>query len=81
MGWTEETLPKHKKGNKEVIWERPRELDVYTCHFKGNTLVDISPRAQGVVGYPLYLRDHDKKDKAPMRRVTRYTAPKLINWR
>jgi len=60
----------------------------YTCHFKGNTLVDISPRPEKPnwkemgsddgkatavrKGYPIYLRDHMKADKAPMKEATRY---------
>ncbi len=48
----------------------------YTCQFKGNTLVDVAPRAQrpewkqsssddgsqfkGNLGYPIYLVDHYK---------------------
>ncbi|MBM3240005.1 hypothetical protein FJZ31_27275 [Candidatus Poribacteria bacterium] len=51
----------------------------YTCYFKGNTLVDISPRDEGI-GYPIYLREHYKKDRAPMKRVTRYVSPVIIEW-
>ena len=48
--------------------------DKYTLHFKGNTLVDISPRGKGV-GYPIYLRVHCKADKAPTKKVVRYVSP------
>ena len=74
--------------------ERARwESKEYTCSFKGNTLVDISPRdealerdhryigdptAQGTI--PIYLRDHFKGDKAPMKRVTRYVSPRVLAW-
>ncbi len=60
----------------------------YTCHFKGNTLVDISPRPEEFAwtvmasddgaripikkGYPIYLRDFYKRDKAPMKKISRY---------
>jgi hypothetical protein len=66
----------------------------YTCRFKGNTLVDISPRAErpswtqmgsddGAMfpirkGYPLYQRDFYKRDKAPMKKVQRYVSAVLI---
>ena len=66
----------------------------YTCQFKGNTLVDISPRAgelawtmvgqdDGVTlpaktGYPIYQREHLKDDKAPMKETTRYVSPVIM---
>jgi len=66
----------------------------YTCHFKGNTLVDISPRAERphytrmglddgtvfpvVKGYPLYQRDFYKREKAPMKKAQRYVSAVLI---
>ena len=51
---------------------------LYTMTFKGNTLVDITPRST-LVGYPLYQRD-DLRDGAiaPMMRVTRYVPVKLF---
>ena len=59
----------------------------YRCHFKGNTLVDIAPRDGGKhlsrpkqEPYPIYLRDHYRADRAPMRRATRYVAPFVIRW-
>ena len=66
----------------------------YTLRMKGNTVVDISPRGERPsriaetmddggkfpvnTGYPIYLRDHYKSDKAPLKTVERYVAPKLI---
>ena len=52
----------------------------YTCHFKGNTLVDIAPRDDNPIGYPIYLRDHYKQDKAPLRRVIRFVTPRVVKW-
>ncbi|MBM4028755.1 MAG: hypothetical protein FJ280_25680, partial [Planctomycetes bacterium] len=68
--------------------------DTYTCVFKGNTLVDISPRDDRSriqvmtlddgasyplqVGFPLYRRDHYKTDKAPLKTVERYVAPRVV---
>ena len=65
-----------------------------TCDFKGNTLVDMSPRKDGPdlvkmasddgglfevrKGYPIYLRDHYQADRAPLKTVERYVAPKLV---
>ena len=66
----------------------------YTCDFKGNTLVDISPRGDKPVlikmgsddggifevrkGYPIYLRDHYKADRAPLKTIERFAASKLV---
>ena len=51
----------------------------YTCHFKGNTLVDISPRDESSP-YGLYRRDHYKGSRAPMKSVVRYVPPRTIVW-
>lgn len=51
----------------------------YTAEFKGNTLVDISPREEGPY-YPIYLRDHLKQERAPMKKASSYVAPKIIDW-
>lgn len=50
----------------------------YTCTFRGSTLVDISPRDKAATSYPLYVRDHMRQDKAPMRRVTRFATSKIM---
>ena len=46
--------------------------------FRGNDLVDIGPRESGL-GYPLYQRERYKQNTAPMKKVTRYVAPKTID--
>jgi hypothetical protein len=72
----------------------PRSRQQYTCRFRGNTLVEISPHAIRPVcthwesddgaeyainkGYPLYQRESYKQHKAPMKRVRRYVSPDLI---
>jgi len=66
----------------------------FTLRLKGNTVVDISPRRDRPyriadamddggrfpvnTGYPIYRRDHYKADKAPLKTVDRYVAPKLV---
>ena len=52
----------------------------YTCQFKGNTLVDISPRDERPSIYPIYLRANYVADRAPMRVVERYVSPFTIHW-
>ena len=70
--WFESTYP----GD---TWKPKKNPDKFTMHFKGNTLVDISPRSH-VKGYHLYQRDYLKRDKAPMKKVTRFTSPERIKW-
>ena len=66
----------------------------YRCHFKGNTLIDISPRATRPAwnmmgddagnmltinkGYPLYRRDFYKRDRAPMKKARRFVSENII---
>jgi len=75
-------------------WTEPTYATTYTCQFKGNTLVDISPRASipawatvgqddGVIAqvikvYPIYEREHYKANKAPMKKTARYVSPVII---
>ena len=69
------------------------ESKEYRCEFRGSTLVDIWPRdetlerdhryigdptAYGTI--PIYLRDHLKRDQAPMKRVTRFVSPRVLAW-
>jgi hypothetical protein len=84
-GWTEITRPLESHLPPQPFeyvvstgQVRPAVLTTFTCRFKGNTLIDINPREQGL-GYPLYQREHFKKNKAPFVEVTRYVAPKLID--
>jgi hypothetical protein len=51
----------------------------YTLTFRGNTLVDVSPREDRGY-YPIYQREQCKQTVAPMREATRYVAPRLIKW-
>ena len=46
----------------------------YTCHFRGSTMVDVSPRDGAPGTYPLYQRDHLKAEKAPVKQTERYVA-------
>jgi hypothetical protein len=50
----------------------------YTCIFRGSTLVDISPRDQSPTSYPLYQREHLRKDKAPAKTIERFVASRTI---
>lgn len=52
----------------------------YTLHFKGNTLVDISPRDHNPTAYPVYLRDHFHSDRAPRKKVEQYVSQVIPNF-
>jgi hypothetical protein len=52
----------------------------YEFHFKGNTVVDVSPRDTNPTGYPIYLRDHYQQNKAPMKKVEQYVSPVILNF-
>jgi hypothetical protein len=57
----------------------PGSTVTYTCTFRGNTLVDFSPRPDGR-WYRNYRRDHCKEGKAPLRDTTRFVAAGAIDW-
>ena len=60
---------------------RTDKEQTYKCTFRGNTLVDISPRDDAASSYPLYLRDHLKGKVAPRKTITRFVASKpLLRW-
>jgi hypothetical protein len=50
-----------------------------TIKLRGSTVVSVSPQV-GRPGYPIYLRDHLNKHKAPTKRIQRYVSPALIKW-
>jgi hypothetical protein len=52
----------------------------YAFQFKGNTVVDVSPRDNNPTGYPIYLRDHYRQNKAPVKQVAQYVSPIILNW-
>jgi hypothetical protein len=52
----------------------------YTCRFRGNTVVDISPRRESPHGYPIYLRERYGEPPAPMKPATRYVSPVVTEW-
>ena len=44
-------------------------------------MVDISPRDEAPTSYPLYLRDHLKRDKAPLKQLARFVPDRtLVRW-
>lgn len=66
-------------------WEHTAELPTYILHMRGNTCIkaefpnrDKFTQAEPV--YPVFQRDHYRANKAPMKRVARYLAPKVVKW-
>ena len=70
--WQESTNP----GNR---WKPDDPPARFMITFRGNTVVDISPR-DDTGEYKLYERDHMKADKAPMHMVTRFVSARPIKW-
>ncbi len=63
----------HESSNPGNDWTNPNPI-TYTMTFKGNTLVDVSPRDTGP-GLPIYQRDAMRDGTAaPMKTVTRFVA-------
>jgi len=65
--------------NPGSSWKAAKDQVRYVCRFRGNTLMDISPRDEGL-GYLLYQREHMRGTNAPIKSVERYLAPVLPRW-
>ena len=75
------TFPVKETTSSYTVNAHSPDEKVYTCTFRGSTCVDISPRDEAKTNYPMYLREHMKKDKAPMKTKTRFVAEKkILNW-
>jgi len=61
---------------EKTIWRQIRETD-YTITFRGFTVVDLSPKADVT---PIFQRAHLRRDRAPMRKVTRHISERNIQW-
>ena len=82
-----ETIEKYKGQSMQEL--------TYEFHFRGNTVVDMSPREEMDESgfcysyyrgegrdrvYPSYQRDHLKGSKAPMVKKTQFVSPVIIKW-
>jgi hypothetical protein len=65
--------------NPGASWKPAKKPNRYVCRFRGNTLMDISPREEGL-GYSLYQREFMRRTNAPVKTVERYFAPELPRW-
>jgi len=76
------TFPIKEYTTHHTINANSSEEQVYTCKFRGGTLVDISPRDDSKGSYPMYLRDYLKTGgSAPMKTVRRFVSDNVVrNW-
>ena len=75
------TFPVKETTARYTVNARTPAEQAYACTFRGGTLVDISPRDLSPTSYPLYQRDHLRKDKAPTKTVERFVAAKrILTW-
>lgn len=73
------------KGDRVTVTFPMREMTLfreigarsYKLTIKGNTVINIDP--PGTI-YPLYQREFFRKDKAPLRKVTRFISSDTIKW-
>lgn len=79
------TLP--PLGSNPTWFKDEGGLPQYVLHFKGNTCIkaefnnrDAFIKRSHQNGYPVYQREHYRGNKAPLKEVTRYIAPKLVEW-
>jgi hypothetical protein len=50
----------------------------YRMTFRGNTLIDIEPRASDSKLVPAYQREHYREQTAPMRTAMRFAAERIL---
>ena len=75
------TFPVKDTTARYTVNARTPAEQAYTCIFRGSTMVDISPRDQVPTSYPLYQREHLRKDKAPAKTIERFVASRtIVHW-
>ena len=60
-------------------WTPPTPPQRYTFRFRGNTVVDVTPRSR-LPGMPLYVRETLKGDRAPKVERERFVPSRHIAW-
>jgi hypothetical protein len=79
--WTIPVIAPFQFASTDNRWEfTDGEQGVVTCRFKGNTLVEMTPRLSER-GRTLYShRGRFLKGKAPVKKLTRYVSPMVLKW-
>ncbi|MFH1709434.1 MAG: hypothetical protein ABIF71_16170 [Planctomycetota bacterium] len=73
------TFPLGETMARYTVNPRSKAETVYTCTFRGSTLVDISPRDMAPAGLPLYRRDVLRKPgPAPMVKQTCFVPDRVV---
>ena len=73
------TWPVRETTSRYTVNARSPAETVYTCTFRGSTLVDIAPRDTDATHLWLYRRDALRgADKAPTRRIRRFLPGALV---
>lgn len=62
-----------------AAWHNREEDVTFSCEFRGNTLVDISPRDDRP-GYPIYRREELQQSKTPTIQSTRFEPADVYEW-
>jgi hypothetical protein len=52
----------------------------YTCEFKGNSVVQVSPNTRLLPAYSIYQRQYFRENSAPLKTSLRYSTPHHIRW-
>ncbi len=72
-------FPIRERSAEYTANSRTEMEQTYKCTFRGSTLVDISPRDSSPTSYPLYVRQHMRRDKAPMKKTSRFVAERTVS--
>ena len=72
-------FPIQERSAEYTANSRTEMEQTYKCTFRGSTVVDISPRDSSPTSYPLYVRQHMRTDKAPMKKTSRFVAERTIS--
>ena len=73
------TFPVCETTARYTVNSRSPAETVYTCTFRGSTLVDIAPRDTAPTSLPLYRRDALRGvDTAPRRQVRRFIPDRVV---
>jgi hypothetical protein len=68
----------HLSGKMAPVSQKQNTL--YAITFRGNTVVDITPRDESPTAYPMYHRDSMKAGPAPLKTIERCVTAKIAKW-
>jgi hypothetical protein len=72
-------FPVKETTSRYTVNARSKDETVYTCTFRGSTLVDIGPRDLAPTGIPIYQRDSLRgADVAPLVKLHRFVPDRVV---